>query len=101
MVDFKISMQSPDGTLEGTSLHKFNSTVVDLSNEMHREPNPGPLLEGWMKDAGFEDVTVKRCPLPLGSWARDKHLASFLKLPSTPSFQAPHTNLPPRKNRKK
>ena len=76
MVDFKISMQSPDGTIEGTSLQKFNSTVVDLSNQMHRDPDPGPRLEGWIKDAGFEDVSVKRCPLPIGSWARDKHLAS-------------------------
>lgn len=76
MVDFQISMQSPDNTVdpEKTALGKFNQTVVELSRQTGQDPDPGPKLEGWMKDAGFSELNVKRCPLPMGTWARDKHL---------------------------
>ena len=93
MVDFKVTMQSPDGTTKGTSLEKFNSTVVELSKQMHRDPDPGPGLEGWMKDAGFEDVSVKRCPLPMGSWARDKHLVRTPSPTTTPISSPSHLPL--------
>ena len=68
-------MQSPDNSVTPqTSLGQFNSTIVDLAQEMNQEMNPGPKLEGWMKDAGFQETSVKRCPLPMGTWPKDKHL---------------------------
>ena len=33
---------------------------------------PGPLLEGWMKDAGFTNVQAKKLPLAFGPWPKDK-----------------------------
>ncbi|KAF2649012.1 S-adenosyl-L-methionine-dependent methyltransferase [Lophiostoma macrostomum CBS 122681] len=38
------------------------------------EANPGPQLEGWMKDAGFINVSAKCLPLPVGTWPKDKRL---------------------------
>ena len=38
------------------------------------EPCPGPLLEGWLKDAGFKGVAAERHVWPVGTWPADKHL---------------------------
>ena len=68
-------MQSPDNSVTPeTSIGQFNSTIVGLAQEMNQEMDPGPKLEGWMKDSGFQEITVKRCPLPMGTWPKDKHL---------------------------
>ena len=73
--DIDVSLQSPDKSVgEGSPLHQFNSTAVRLSSEAGMDPNPGHQLEGWLKDVGFVDVKVKTCPLPMGTWAKDKHL---------------------------
>lgn len=73
--DWKLDMQSPDGSVgPDTPLMSFNHQVCRLANEMGQNPNPGPQLEGWLRDAGFVDINVKRCPMPMGTWAKDKHL---------------------------
>ena len=38
------------------------------------EPCPGPLLEGWLKDTGAEDVKADKFVWPVGPWPADKHL---------------------------
>ena len=48
------------------------------------EASPGPLLEGWVKDAGFVDVVHQKFPLPVGTWAADKHLVRSLLTGSWP-----------------
>lgn len=40
------------------------------------EPCPGPLLKGWLKDAGFVDVVAERHILPVGTWPLDPHLVN-------------------------
>lgn len=40
------------------------------------EPCPGPLLEGWLKDAGFTDVAAEKHVLPIGTWPADEHLVT-------------------------
>ncbi len=42
------------------------------------EPCPGPLLEGWVKDAGFTDVHHEKYVLPIGTWPADKHLVGMI-----------------------
>ena len=74
MVDYESSLQSPNNSVKDTSLGIYNSMFVTLSEERGCDPDPGPKLEEYMKDAGFEEITVKQCPLPIGSWAQDKHL---------------------------
>ena len=75
--DYDIEWTSPDGTLLPDSpLGKVNQQVIKLSEKAGREPSPGPLLEGWMKDAGFVDVVAEKIPMPVGTWAVDKRLVS-------------------------
>ena len=38
------------------------------------EPCPGPLLEGWLRDAGFKDVAAERHVWPVGTWPADRYL---------------------------
>ena len=73
--DFDIQYYSEDGSLKKEhSMLQWNTTLLDASADLGREPNPGPKLPGWMKDAGFENVTHARFRLPVGPWPKDKHL---------------------------
>ncbi|KAF2258124.1 S-adenosyl-L-methionine-dependent methyltransferase [Lojkania enalia] len=38
------------------------------------EPDPGPRIEGWVKEAGFANVVAKTLPFPVGTWPKDKRL---------------------------
>lgn len=40
------------------------------------EPEPGPKLEGWVRDAGFQNINVRKFPCPVGMWPKDKRLVS-------------------------
>jgi len=42
------------------------------------EPCPGPLLEGWMRDAGYVDIKAQKYVWPVGTWPADKHLVRLL-----------------------
>lgn len=53
------------------------------------EPCPGPLLEGYLKEAGFTDIHSNKFVWPVGTWPADKKLASeqiiiFWHEPSAP-----------------
>ena len=76
--------KSPDGSLTPKHVSKhFNTVFLDVSRASGLEPCPGPLLEGWLKDAGFIDVVAERHVWPVGSWPADKHLASRVQRPDT------------------
>ena len=74
-IDLDLECRSPDDsvTREHASKH-FNELFLAASRKNGMEPCPGPLLEGWLKDAGFEGVTAERHVLPVGTWPADKHL---------------------------
>jgi hypothetical protein len=38
--------------------------------------SPGPRLEQWLRDAGFENVQSHKYVLPLGTWPKDNHYVS-------------------------
>ncbi|KAF2491236.1 S-adenosyl-L-methionine-dependent methyltransferase [Lophium mytilinum] len=70
--DWNLKYHSEDGSLtEKHEVARWDQILIDLSAQNGREPNPGPLLEGWMKDAGFINVVAKRHKLPIGPWAKD------------------------------
>ncbi|KAK1599180.1 methyltransferase domain-containing protein [Colletotrichum navitas] len=72
--DYNIQYMSDDGTL--TDEH-YTSHWVDKFFEacklVNREPNPGPKLEGWVKDAGFVNITHQKFKIPIGDWPKDPH----------------------------
>ncbi|KAF2453799.1 S-adenosyl-L-methionine-dependent methyltransferase [Lineolata rhizophorae] len=48
--------------------------LTQVIGKMGREMWPGPKLEGWVKDAGFTNVTHKVFKLPIGAWPKDPTL---------------------------
>jgi len=36
------------------------------------ETCPGPKLEQWLRDAGFQDIKAKKLRIPMGTWPKDK-----------------------------
>lgn len=85
--DFELTYYADDGSFrEDTALYKWMRTLLDASISFGRDPNPGSKLEGWLKQAGFEDVVHERFVIPIGPWANDKHL---VRLP-------PHMIIPKR-----
>lgn len=37
-------------------------------------PDPSGSLEGWVREAGFVDVVVRRYKTPWGTWPKDKKM---------------------------
>lgn len=50
------------------------TTLIEAARKIGREPCPGPKLEGWVRDAGFTNVTHHRYRYPIGPWAKDPHM---------------------------
>ncbi|KAF6828302.1 umta methyltransferase family protein [Colletotrichum plurivorum] len=70
--DSSIEYYSDDGTLtEDHAMRKWNKTLISALESMGREPSPGPKLEGWVREAGFQGVQHSRYKIPLGPWPRD------------------------------
>lgn len=65
---------SDDGSYtEDHETRKWNKQFVEACEEMGRTSRPGPQLEGWIRDAGFENVKHERFKCPMGPWPRDPH----------------------------
>ena len=74
-IDLDIEVTSPDGTFTpDRAFYKFNREFIKTTRATGMEPCPGPLLEGWMKETGFEDVAAHKFVWPVGTWPADKHL---------------------------
>ncbi|KAK1999914.1 S-adenosyl-L-methionine-dependent methyltransferase [Colletotrichum falcatum] len=72
--DYNLEYKSDDGTL--TKKHLTTECVekfLEACRLVNREPSPGPKLEGWVKDAGFVNVTHQRFKIPIGDWPKDPH----------------------------
>lgn len=73
--DFDLTYYSEDGSLkEEQQISKWITTLIAAAHRFGRDPCPGSKLEGWMKDAGYENVQHEKFRLPIGPWAKDKHL---------------------------
>ena len=76
--DFDLEYYSEDGSLKkDMPISEWITELLDASRNFQRDPCPGTKLEGWVKDAGFENLTVQRYKLPIGPWAKDPHLVMF------------------------
>ncbi|KAL6410877.1 methyltransferase type 11 [Ilyonectria robusta] len=73
--DFDLQYYSEDGSLaDDDPLLVWISTLLDAARSLKRDPNPGSKLEGWVKDAGFENIVHKRYRVPIGPWPKDPTL---------------------------
>ncbi|KAF2009447.1 S-adenosyl-L-methionine-dependent methyltransferase [Aaosphaeria arxii CBS 175.79] len=74
--DFDCSFYSSAGS-DYTPDSPFAQWVEKTTSGLRKfgvETDPGPKIEGWVKDAGFVNVEVKVLPMPIGPWAKDKTL---------------------------
>lgn len=72
--DWDCMIESHDNSIPEDSVYwKWHK---ECTGRMAKEANarPGPGLEKWVKDAGFVKVHVEKLPIPMGTWAKDKHL---------------------------
>ena len=76
--DFDPTYYSEDGSLKKEhDMSKVITTFLDAAEGFGRIAKPGPKIEGWMKDAGFENIVHEKFRLPIGPWPKDKHLKSI------------------------
>jgi hypothetical protein len=74
-----MNVYSSDGTLsDDNPLRKWNMDILRGATMIGREPNPGPLLAGLLRDAGFVQVKEEVYRLPIGTWPRDNKLVRTL-----------------------
>ncbi|KAJ9307957.1 hypothetical protein DTO217A2_2451 [Paecilomyces variotii] len=80
--DWDANMYSQDGSTEGTSIKQYYDVIRPAFAKAEVECSPGSKLEGWFRDAGFEDIHVQKFLVPMGGWPKDETLKSvgFLNL---------------------
>jgi hypothetical protein len=54
--------------------HLWVQKVIESVAKYGIEAEPGPKLEDWVKEAGFQNVVCKVFPFPMGTWPKDKRL---------------------------
>ncbi|KAK4443336.1 S-adenosyl-L-methionine-dependent methyltransferase [Podospora aff. communis PSN243] len=70
--DYNFQFYSTDGTLSPTSpAYTWATKLLSLADRIGRTASPGPHLEAWVHAAGFQNVTVKKLPIPVGPWPKD------------------------------
>ncbi|OKL59758.1 hypothetical protein UA08_04502 [Talaromyces atroroseus] len=58
----------------GCSLDRWTKMVVNGLKQMGAEPEPGPKLKGWLKDARFINIHEKVLPIPVGIWPKSEEM---------------------------
>ncbi|KAI9711592.1 MAG: hypothetical protein M1820_002157 [Bogoriella megaspora] len=61
------------------SLTRWTSEIVEGIKSLGLEPEPGPKLETWVREAGFINVAHHLLPIPVGDWPKDKKLKQIGK----------------------
>lgn len=75
--DFDAKYYSEDSTfVEGSVVDTWQKTWVKATIDSGIEAFVGPQLEGWMLEAGFQNVKAEKFRIPIGPWPKDKHLVS-------------------------
>lgn len=73
--DFDMQFYSTDGTfIPGSPPNVWTDEVIAAIKVFGREPEPGPKLEQWVRDAGFQNVNHQLLPIPVGLWPKDKRM---------------------------
>jgi len=58
----------------GSPLEQWTVGIKEGIAKFGLVAEPGPLLEGWVKDAGFVNVHHSVLPIPVGQWPKDNKL---------------------------
>lgn len=78
--DFDMQFYSTDGTfIPGSPPNVWTDEVIAAIKVFGREPEPGPKLEQWVRDAGFENVNHQLLPIPVGLWPKDRRMVCRIR----------------------
>ena len=73
--DFDLQYYSDDDTLPAdASTLAWDKLIIEASERAGMEPSPGPKLEKYFKDAGFQNVTKRQFKIPIGPWPQNPAL---------------------------
>ena len=71
--DICFPCQSPDGTLEGTSLQKWQNLMVEGLRNLGKDFGKVKEYGNYMHDAGFVDIVEKKYTWAIGPWIRGRN----------------------------
>jgi hypothetical protein len=73
--DFDMRFYSADDTyVPGCASDQWGKELQHALRALDFEPEPGPKLEKWVRDAGFTNVNCECLPIPVGTWPKDKRM---------------------------
>ncbi|KAI9879128.1 MAG: hypothetical protein M1830_009515 [Pleopsidium flavum] len=58
---------------EGHAYHQWGKLMSEAGDKAGMSFAIGPMLKGWLEDAGFINVTERRVPWTIGKWSKDPH----------------------------
>jgi SAM-dependent methyltransferase len=70
--DICFPCKSPDGTLEGTSLQKWQTLMVDGLRNLGKDFEKVEEYGNYMREAGFVDIVEKKYTWAIGPWIRGR-----------------------------
>lgn len=70
--DIAFPCKSPDDTLEGTSLQKWQTLMVDGLRKLGKDFEKVKEYPDYMRDSGFVDIVEKKYTWAIGPWIRGK-----------------------------
>ena len=78
--DFDMQFYTANGEFTpDCPLAEWTRIVINGLKKAGVEPEPGPKLEGWVKEAGFTNIHHKLLPIPVGVWPKNRKLVSSPK----------------------
>ncbi|KAL2217477.1 S-adenosyl-L-methionine-dependent methyltransferase [Thermoascus aurantiacus ATCC 26904] len=73
--DVDTRLYSEDNTIgPDNKVREMLDLLRHACDRIGRTLDPGPQLEGWVRDAGFQNVRHRRFPLPIGTWPKDRRM---------------------------
>lgn len=73
--DFDMQFYTANGEFTpNCPLAEWTKIVINGLKKAGVEPEPGPKLEGWVKEAGFTNIHHKLLPIPVGVWPKNRKL---------------------------
>ncbi|KAF2396922.1 S-adenosyl-L-methionine-dependent methyltransferase [Trichodelitschia bisporula] len=74
-MDFTMTFYTTHGAFRpGCAVDRWTEELKAALIDFGLEPEPGSKLGGWVNDAGFQNVSVKKIALPVGLWPKDRTL---------------------------
>lgn len=70
---------SYDGTHEGTIFEEWGKVSLDAGDAFGKSLRIIDDAAGFMRGVGFEEVTERPLPMPIGGWPKDKRLKELGK----------------------